>query len=166
VTPQPSILRPLELLRVLVDAEVEFVVIGGFALAAYGHQRATKDVDIVPAPDTRNLAVLFAALASIDAHPIEAEDFRAEELPVPFTAESLTERGNWALETSLGRIDLMQEVAGVESYESLRRRAESRDLPDVGRVWFSSRDDLITMKQAAGRPEDLIDVERLNKAAG
>lgn len=157
----PRILRPLELLRVLVDAKVEFVVIGGFALAAYGYQRATKDIDIVPAPDAPNLAALFTALEAIDAHPIEADDFRAEELPVPFTAEGLADLGNWALATTFGRVDLMQEVAGVESYESLRSRAEPRDLPGTGRVWFSSRDDLITMKRAAGRPEDLIDVARL-----
>lgn len=161
--PTRRVLRPLELLRVLVEQEVEFVVIGGFSLAAYGYQRATKDIDIVPAPQADNLERLMSALESIDVRPLEADDFRPEEMPLPFNVDGLLEGGNWALHTAFGRIDVMQHVVGVESYETLRRGAEPRDLPDVGRVWFAGREDLIAMKEAAGRPEDLIDVERLKQ---
>ena len=47
----------------------DFVIIGGFCLFAHGVVRATKDVDIVPAPDPANLGRLAAALSSIEAVP-------------------------------------------------------------------------------------------------
>lgn len=157
-----AVLRPLELLRLLVEHDVDFVVIGGFSLAAYGVQRATKDVDIVPDPDRSNLGRLYDALESVGAKPVELEDFEPRELPVSFDLDSLAAGGNWALLTELGRLDLMQWLEGVE-YRGLRSRAEFRDLPDVGRVWFTGLDDLIAMKLAAGRPQDLVDVENLRK---
>ncbi|HEY7693318.1 MAG TPA: hypothetical protein VH816_13355 [Gaiellaceae bacterium] len=156
------VLRPLELLRVLVEQDVEFVVIGGFSLAAYGVQRATKDVDVVPDPERSNLERLYEALRGIDARPIELDDFEPRELPVAFDLEALLAGGNWALSTELGRIDLMQWLEGVD-YRSLRSRAEFRDVPGAGRVWFAGREDLIAMKLAAGRPQDLVDVESLRR---
>jgi len=74
---------------VLVDNDVEFVVIGGFSLAAYGVQRATKDVDIVPDPELDNLRRLHDALVAIHAQPIETEEFDPRELPVAFDLDGL-----------------------------------------------------------------------------
>ena len=62
-------LQPLELLRVLREHHVDFLVIGGVAVAAHGYVRATKDVDIVPAPERANLERLLAALRALDARP-------------------------------------------------------------------------------------------------
>ena len=47
-------LQPLELLRVLREHDVDFLVIGGVAVAAHGYVRATKDVDIIPEPSATN----------------------------------------------------------------------------------------------------------------
>lgn len=151
------------LLRTLLAHDVEFVVIGGLALPAHGLVRATRDLDIVPRPDRENRARLLAALKTVDARPIDTDDFRPEELPVPFGPEGLEHGGNWALSTTAGRIDVLQWVAGVEGYDHLRANALAVPVPDVGTVFFAGYDDLVSMKRAAGRPQDLLDIEALTE---
>ncbi len=166
---EPVALDFYGLLRTLLQHEADFVLIGGFALGFHGVPRGTKDVDIVPDPNPGNLTRLWEALESLEAAPVEHSDpdFRPEEMPVPFTLEGLLEGGNWALHTRLGRLDLMPEVIGVESYDELRVHALKAELPELGRpIWIAGRDDLVTMKQEAGRPQDLIDVQALRMAEG
>lgn len=151
------------LLRVLYDHEVEFVVIGGLAVAAHGYVRATKDLDIAPRPQRANRRRLFTALSSLEAEPLELADFAAKELPVAFSSEALDEGGNWALRTRHGRIDVMQWVAAADDYDRLSANALAVDLPGVGRILFAGFDDLVAMKAAAGRPEDRIDLDRLRQ---
>lgn len=158
-------LQPLEILSALLDHEVEFVVIGGFALAPYGFVRATDDVDVIPRPEKGNLDRLLAACRAIDARPLEEGDLRPEELPVPFGLQSLVEGGTWMLMTAHGALHVMQTVDAVESYDELRSGANAFDVPDVGTVLFASREDLIAMKRATGRPQDRIDVTALEDAA-
>jgi hypothetical protein len=55
------------LLRALVDGDVEFVTIGGIAMAAHRVVRATEDVDIVPEPSAANLTRLADTLVALDA---------------------------------------------------------------------------------------------------
>ncbi len=156
------------LLRTLVEHEVEFVVIGGLAVAAHGFPRATKGVDIVPNPDRDNRRRLYEALHALDAEPIELGDSRPEELPVPFTPDGLDEGGNWALRTRAGRIDVLQWLAGVEGYEQLSADAIDVDLAGIGRVHVAGYDDLVAMKHAAGRPTeqaDLNELERVRRGA-
>ena len=152
------------LLRTLRECDVEFVVIGGLAVAAHGYVRATKDVDVVPRPDAENRRRLYEALESLDAEPTEVGDFRPEELPVPFAPEGLDEGGNWALRTRAGRIDVLQWVAGIESYEQLRAGAIEVALPNVGPVLVAGYDDLLAMKRAAARPVDRRDIAALEDA--
>jgi hypothetical protein len=159
-------LRPFDLLRSLREHDVEFVVIGGFSLAAHGYVRATKDLDIVPAPGRANLARLLAALAALDAEPVEVGEFAPTELPVALDLEGLAAGGNWALRTRYGRLDVMQFVAGIQGYDRLRRNAAEIDLADAGgSVLFAGRDDLVAMKSAAGRAQDLVDLEELARTA-
>jgi hypothetical protein len=156
-----------ELLRVLLEHNVEFVVVGGFAVVAHGYTRATKDIDIVPRPTEKNRENLFAALAATDARPIEEGDLRAEGMPVAWTAEALSHGGNWALETGFGRIDILQYIEGVEaveSYTDLRARAFVVDVANVGRVAFAGYEDLVLRKDVAGRPRDLNDLAELREA--
>lgn len=165
----PGTLDFYGLLRTLLDHDAEFVLIGGFALGFHGVPRGTKDVDIVPEPTTANVTRLWAALESLEAAPVELADpdFRPEEMPVPFTLEGLLGGGNWALDTRFGRLDLMPEVIGVDGYEELRAHAVKAELPELGGpIWIAGRDDLVTMKQEAGRPQDLIDVQALRMAEG
>jgi len=139
------------LLRALREREVEFVLIGCFALGFHGAPRGTKDVDIVPDPSPANIARLWEALRALDAEPAEQADFRPDELPVPFSMEGLLGGGDSALETRLGRLDVMQRLVGVDSYDELQARAVVDEPPEIGRpIWIVGRDDLVTMKQEAG----------------
>jgi hypothetical protein len=165
-----SVPAPLDfygLLRSLREHEVEFVLIGGFALGFHGAERGTKDVDIVPDPDPENLEHLWNALQALDAEPAELAEFRPEEIPVSFSVEGLMAGGNWVLHTRLGRLDVMQWVAGVDSYHELHAHAVVDEHPEIGHpIWIAGRDDLVTMKEEAGRPQDLIDIRALRMAEG
>jgi len=103
----PAALDFYGLLRALREQDVEFVVIGAFALGFHGVARGTKDVDIVPDPTPANIGRLWEALRTLDASPAEHAEFRLEEMPVS-----------------------------------------------------------ITMKEEAGRPQDLIDIQALRMAEG
>lgn len=157
----PQELDAATILHTLLDHGVAFVVIGGLAVAAHGFARATKDLDIVPEPQPENRRRLHAALRSLDATPLELGDFKAEELPVPFTQAGLDEGGNWALSTRAGRVDVLQWVEGVASYDELRARAVIVELPNVGPAAFAGYEDLVAMKRAAGRPQDERDLDEL-----
>ncbi|HWD65517.1 MAG TPA: DUF6036 family nucleotidyltransferase [Solirubrobacteraceae bacterium] len=152
------------ILRLLLDHSVEFIVIGGFSLSVHGIVRATKDIDIVPAPSGANLRRLAGALAELDAEPLLADDFSAGELGIRPDEQGLALGGNWVLRTRFGRLDVMQAVEGAADYAGLRQRAVSAEVPNAGDCLFASLDDLIAMKLAAGRPQDRIDVASLERA--
>jgi hypothetical protein len=156
------------MLRLLCGYGIEFVVIGGFAVQFHGYVRATKDIDVVPAPSRENLHRLWDALQTVNAQQMEIGDFRPEEMPFEFTRENrATSEGNWRLRTDLGILDVMQWVAGVESYDELRAGAVEETPPEVGyTVAFAGFDDLITMKEEAGRDQDRIDITSLRMAHG
>lgn len=159
------------LLRVLRDHDVEFVIIGGFAVTLHGYVRTTKDIDIVPSSEPANLSRLWDAVSAIDARPAEFGDLGPEEMPAPFSRSGLIEGGgNWILYTTLGRLDVMPYVEdddGELPYEELRADAEAADFDEVGgRLWFASAAHLIAMKEHTGRDEDLRDVSALRRALG
>jgi hypothetical protein len=152
------------MLRQLAEHLVEFVIIGGFALSAHGVIRGTKDIDIVPDPRPENVKRLAAALRALGAEVMLAEDFDPSEHDLAPDEDGLSLGGNWVLRTSLGRLDIMQDVAGARSYDALRAAAVERDVPGAGASWFAGLDDLIAMKVAAGRPQDEVDVASLYRA--
>lgn len=164
----PAPLRFFELLRTLRAYDVELVMIGGFALAFHGVPRATKDVDVVPKPGEENLTRLWRALEELDAAPQGLEGFRPEELPVKWGLEGLIAGGgNWIVHTRLGRLDVMQWVEPFESYDELRRGAVEVELDEVGAtILVAGLEDLIAMKEVAGRDQDRLDVTALRMAHG
>lgn len=164
----PPPLRFFELLRVLVAHEVEFVVIGGFALGFHGAGRATKDVDIVPRPGEENLTLLWNALEELGAQPQGLEDFRPEEMPVEWGLAGLIEGGgNWILHTRYGRLDVMQWVDPFDSYDELRSGAVEEHVDEAGgSILVAGLHDLIAMKEVAGRDQDRMDITALRMAHG
>ena len=152
------------LLAILEDAGVEFIVIGGFAVSAHGHLRATKDLDIVPDPDPENLGRLAAALERLGARVQGTEDFSEDEVVQP-DAAGLAQGGNFVLNTDHGRLDILQLVAPELEYADLGAAA-IEDSVFGHAVRFCGYEDLVRMKEAASRPEDLIDLRRLREARG
>jgi hypothetical protein len=162
----PATLQAEPMLRLLGEHQVDFVIIGGFALSAHGVVRGTKDIDIVPDPRAENISRLAAALRALNAQVMLADDFDPSELGIAPDEDGLALGGNWVLRTDLGRLDVMQDVAGVKSYDALRSAAVEREVPEAGSFWFAGFDDLIAMKVAAGRPQDEVDVTSLERARG
>jgi hypothetical protein len=68
-----------------------------------------------------------------------------------------------AIETDLGRFDVVQGLDGVPDFEELRSRAVEAEILG-STVWICSRNDLREMKRAAGRTRDLADIEDLDAA--
>lgn len=163
-------LRPEPLLAVLQDGGVNFVIVGGYAVAAHGFPRATKDIDICPDPSEANLQRLAAALAELEAMPIGLDEFEGEFDLKP-DREGLKMGGNWTLMTKHGRLDVMQTFSfdggmdGEGGYEDLVAHAVERTF--LGhQVRFCSYNDLLRMKRAAGRAQDNVDIESLKTARG
>ncbi len=152
------------LLSALEEADIAFVIIGGFAVGAHGYPRATKDLDIVPDPDRENLERLAAVLKDLNASVLGMEEFVEEEVVQP-DADGLGMGGNFVLATSRGRLDIMQLVGPDLEYVDLDSAAVEDEVFGH-RVRFCGFDHLIAMKEAAGRPEDEIDLRRLHESRG
>lgn len=151
-----------EILRRLVAAGAEFVVIGGLALGARGVVRATKDIDIVVSPDVENLKVVAEVAVAAGGHVQRGEAL----LGTPFSiAAELAGGEQMAIDTELGRLDIVQGLDGVPSFDELRSRASDAEVLGVN-VAVCSVEDLQAMKRAAGRGQDLVDLENLNAATG
>lgn len=162
-------LRPEPLLTTLVEHEVAFIVVGGYAVAAHGFVRATKDIDICPDPDPENLRLLADALDALEAEPIGLDDFAAGEFDLKPDLEGLQYGGNWTLHTKHGRLDVLQHIQGLGTdgggWRELAPHAVARQF--LGHdCLFCSYEDLLKMKRAADRPQDHVDITSLKAARG
>jgi predicted nucleotidyltransferase len=143
----------IDLLRALNDAGAEYLIVGGYAFAVHGRVRATKDADIFVGTDPDNAAKVLLALQTFGA-PVE--DVTVSDLTVPETFFIMGRAPN--------QIDIITTIDGVTFDRAWRNRFEST----YGgiRVWYIGRDDLIANKEAAGRPQDLLDVAYLRGESG
>jgi predicted nucleotidyltransferase len=153
------------ILKDLADKDVEFLIIGGVAVGFHGYTRATKDVDVVPAPDPDNLERLASVLDELDARPDGAAEFDRGELPNPLDPETLALGGNWVLQTRLGRFDVMQWIGDEALWDKLSPAAEEAVIGEL-RVKVVGYEDLVALKEQAGREQDLQDLKFLREARG
>ncbi len=137
---------------------VDYVAIGGIAANAHGSRRLTLDVDVVPAPDQDNYERLAAALDELGA-PATAVDSASRDLD-PRDPFDLAGAEVLELATTVGDLDLLNGAPGVPPYADLRSRAIEVDVRGTP-VRIASLDDLIAMKRAGGRPQDLRDIADL-----
>jgi len=153
-----DVLDARALFRVLAEHGVDYLIVGGFAVQAHGFRRGTVDLDIVPRPDLANLSRLGEALASIGARL-----FRSAA-PVNVGDPHLLRRASLVpLMTDHGRLDILNvaSTAGLSAdYGALRERALGVELDGVP-LAVIGLDDLIRMKRAAGRDQDLEDIRAL-----
>ena len=139
-----------KLLPTLVGAGVEFIIVGGVAGILHGSARATYDVDLVYSRNEQNIQRLASVLAPYNPY------LRNAPLGLPFVWDTKTIRHglNFTLTTTVGDIDLLGEVAGGETYQTLLPRSFE---VEAFMVRFKCIDlpTLIRIKEAAGRRKDL-----------
>lgn len=140
----------VDLLRAFADREVEALVVGAHALAAHGHVRATKDMDVWIRPSAANAARAYRALADFGV-PLDA--LTEADLATPGVA--------FQIGVPPVRIDISTRIDGIEFDEAWAERVPVT----VGGVATAvlSRAHLIRNKRASGRLQDLADVERLER---
>jgi len=150
-----------KLLPALVQAKVEFVLIGGLAGIVHGSSRLTYDVDVVYARTAANFSRLAEALEGY------APYLRGAPPGLPFTLDAATLRNglNFTLTTKLGDLDLLGEVVGGGGYSELLPHTVEVEAFGV-KLKCVDLPTLIKLKQAAGRPKDfesLAELEALLK---
>lgn len=146
-----------ELFAALARHDVEYVTVGGIALQAHGGQRLTQDLDIVVASSSENIARLSRALDDLDARILGPDGQRSRSVP---GAQLLASSDQWHLITVHGALDVLTLPAHLGSFAEMRARAHEVSLGELS-VPIAHRDDLLRMKRAAGRPQDLADVQLL-----
>jgi len=136
------------LLKSLKEHKVRFVVIGATAFPVHGYSRATLDVDIFIRPERSNAESVLAALNDFG---YDVSDITVEEL---LTKKIL-------IRQHLIETDIHPFVKWISFDEIWKNRVKAK----FGNTfaWFASLDDLIKMKQAAGRQKDIEDLKYLSK---
>ena len=136
------------LLRSLNELKVRYVIIGAYAFPFYGYSRATIDIDIFIEPENENVEKTLEALSRFgyDVSGVTVEDMLKKKILIR----------QYALET-----DIHPFVTGV-SFEEVWKNKEKGKIEGV-ETYFASLDDLITMKESAGREKDLQDLQILRR---
>lgn len=149
---------PLGALGSLLAHGVDFVLIGGLAARLHGSPTVTDDLDISHSKERSNLEHLAACLTSMEAR-LRLPD-PEERLDIDIDWRLLAAADNFTFMTDFGALDCLASPAGIDSYEDLAARAAPMDLGAIS-IRIASIDDLISMKRAAGRRKDLIELEIL-----
>lgn len=149
---------PQRIFETLARHKVDYVLIGGLAVIAHGHTRNTRDADLVPAPGRGNFTRLAAALRELRA-VLSGVDAHLLDIDV-YDAKTLANGANFTMETDAGGLDVLVDVPGAPPYAELRARAVVIDIGGTA-VPVAGLDDLIRMKRASGRPQDLGDIAAL-----
>jgi predicted nucleotidyltransferase len=136
------------LLRSLNEHKVRYVIIGAYAFPIYGYSRATIDLDIFIEPVEENVERTLKALSEFgyDVSDISVDDLLKKKILIR----------QYALET-----DIHPMVTGIAFEQVWKNRKTGRI--DGVETNFASLDDLIIMKEAAGREKDLQDLKVLRK---
>jgi predicted nucleotidyltransferase len=156
-----KIIEVEHVIRALNEAGVDFVLIGGLALASHGSDYMTKDFDAAIRHDKETATRLVAALKPYHPRP------RGIDPSLLFVWDEVFVQGmsTLTLDTDLGDVDFLTEADGSPPYEVLRSRAVKREMFGLP-VNVCSIDDLIAMKKAAGRVKDqlhLLELEAIKR---
>jgi len=141
----------LDLLRAFSDAEARFLVVGAYAVGVHGHPRATKDLDVwVDATDENAPCVLRGLLAfGAPLMGLTEADLRTPGLGLQ-------------IGVAPGRIDVLTKISGLAFANAWPNRVEA-DFGEGVRCAVLGFADLLRNKRASGRPQDLADVDALER---
>jgi hypothetical protein len=153
-----------ELLRALLDAEVEYVLVGGIAVQLHGFMRSTFDIDLVLAMNDENLVRFIEVAKRFGLIP---------SIPVPIDSlRNAAQIDQWHREKGMLAFALREPQIGGKvvdilvrpevPYEQLKENAV-KGMLFASPVWMASIDDLLKMKRAANRPKDQLDIAGLEK---
>jgi hypothetical protein len=140
-----------EMLSLLLENDVEFLLVGAYAMAAHGYPRATADMDIFIRPSPDNAQKVFNALAEFGA-PIDSgliDDF-------------VTKGTIFQIGVIPRRIDVINDIDGVSFEVAYNDKAivkiEGLHIPVI------SKKNLLLNKKSTGREKDMLDAKRLEKS--
>ena len=139
-----------DLLALLNEHKVEYLIVGGYALAFHGAPRFTGDIDVFVRPDPKNAQRVLDALAAFGFRfpNLDERDFQDPNKVVQLGVPPV-------------RIDLITSISGV-SWEEAEASKEPGRFGDVP-VCYIGRKQYIINKRAAGRKKDLADIEALGE---
>jgi hypothetical protein len=139
-----------DILSIFNEEKVEYLVIGAYALAAHGLPRATGDIDLWINREQQNVHKVWRALEKFGA-PLT--NLKENDLCNPEVVYQIGVAPN--------RIDILTSIDAVEFHEAWRQRIEV-NIEGLS-VSVISRPHLIANKKTVGRPQDLVDIDRLEK---
>ena len=141
-----------EMLQLLLEEQVDFMIIGAYALGVHGYPRATGDIDIWVKPNDINSGKLYKALARFGAplDQIKIDDFSKEGII-------------FQIGVIPRRIDIITKIDGV-TYEEADEDRIIVKVEDL-KIPVISLDKLIKNKMSTGREKDELDIKTLRKKA-
>jgi len=139
-----------ELCVLLTAAKVDFLIVGGYALAFHGAPRFTGDLDIFVRPDLDHVSRMLSVVSQFG---FPTEDTSPEYV---LANKKILELGRIPVQ-----VHVMTAITGVD-WDAAWASLEGGNYGDAP-VHFLGRANLITNKMAAGRPKDLADVEALRR---
>jgi predicted nucleotidyltransferase len=139
-----------DMIKILLEENVKFILVGGIAVILYGHVRGTKDLDLWVYANSQNAPLLIKALAKFGApmQNISASDFELEGTVFQIGTEPI-------------RIDIITRIAGL-NFEEAMNNVNIMEIDGL-QVPVISIEDLIKNKKASGRFQDLADAKVLEK---
>jgi len=153
------------IVRALNEADVRYLVVGGLAVVAHGFVRFTADVDLVIDPDPDVMKRAVSALQGLGYRPRAPVDF-GEFTDAERRAQWVREKGLTVFSASSPEHPATELDLFVETpfdFDAAYRGAERKEVAPGVSATFVGLGDLIAMKRAAGRPQDLQDIEHLER---
>ena len=137
-----------DILSILSEKKVKFLLVGAYAMAVHGFPRSTMDIDIFIMPDPENAPLVFQALEDFGApvSDLSIEDLKKEDLI-------------FQIGVAPCRIDIITSIDGIK-FEDAYIRSEIVDIEGIS-IHVLSKQDLIINKRASGRKRDIADIEML-----
>jgi len=145
-----------DLLSILSQSNIDFVVVGGFAGVLHGSTLVTRDLDLCTLLTPEHIAKLKLVLK--DFHP--KHRMTPNKLPfseIPPEGQSLN---NLYLETDLGVVDFLTSITGVGDFERIRSKTKEVEIRSQ-KINFINLEDLIKAKEAMNRDKDRLAVKEL-----